>query len=143
MTNVVVLRGRLTRPVGEKVLPSGDHLAVLDITIPAAVQADGTTGRAESVPASWFGPPAWLLELDAGAELVLVGRVRRRFFHSSGLQSRTEVVVEAGVPARRVAKVAQLVARAVERLTGTDTDGCAPGKGTIPRRRLKAPPTFP
>jgi len=172
MTNVVVVRGRLTRPVGEKVLPSGDRLAVLDLTIPGTVQGDRSTGRAESVPASWIGPPAWLRELDAGAEVVLFGRVRRRFFHSSGLQSRTEVVVEAGAPTRRAAKVAELIARAVETLTAgeaatgdgdprdrkaatrgagardrkaatRDGDARDGRAGTGRRRRVKAPPTFP
>jgi hypothetical protein len=106
------------------------------------VQEDGSAGRAESVPASWIGPPAWLLELDAGAELVLIGRIRRRFFHSSGLQSRTEVVVEAGAPARRAARASELIARAIDRLGGGAEHGDQ-RRGAPARQRVKAPPTFP
>lgn len=142
VTNVVVVRGCLARPASERVLPSGDRLAVLDVTVPGVAQADGTTARAESVPAAWFGAPAWLLDLEAGAELVLVGRVRKRFFQSGGLQSRTEVVVDAGAPSRRTAKVAELVRRAAELVAGaaagaTANPASAPG-ATAPKAGARA-----
>lgn len=153
VTNVVVVRGLLARPASERVLPSGDRLALLDVTVPGDVSADGTTARAESVPAAWFGAPAWLLDLEAGAEVVLVGRVRKRFFQSGGLQSRTEVVVEAGAPSRRAAKVADLLRRAAEAVAGAGsvTDaGTAPSAkggtgdpGVKRRARRRAAPTFP
>jgi hypothetical protein len=69
--------------------------------------------RADSVGLSWFDAPEWVGGLEAGAELVVVGRVRRRFFHSgTGLQSRTEVVVDRAVPARHTARSAALLRRA-------------------------------
>jgi len=78
VTNVVVLRGRLSRAPGERLLPSGDRLTTFDLTMPA-VPGDGR-GRADSVGLSWFEAPEWVGGLEAGAELVVVGRVRRRFF---------------------------------------------------------------
>jgi len=126
MTNVVVLRGRLTRPASMKVLPSGDRLTAFDLTVPAA---DG--GRAEPVPVSWFGAAAWFDEVEPGDELVVVGRVHRRFFRgASGLQSRTEVVVDAAAPARQASRAAAIVRRAVDAAVGT------------PGGRRRAAPTF-
>jgi single-strand DNA-binding protein len=133
--NVVVLQGRLSRPVSERNLPSGDRMAILDLTVAGS---GDPPGRAESVPLAWFDAPSWAGELDTGAELVVVGRVRRRFFRAGpALQSRTEVVVEAGALATRPARVAGIVARATAELS-------APPEGQAkPRTRRKAPPTFP
>lgn len=148
MTNVVVVKGCLSRPASERVMPSGDRLALLDVTVPGAIDAEGKPGRSESVPAAWFGAPAWLLDLEAGTEVVLVGRVRKRFFQSGGLQSRTEVVVDAGAPARRAAKVADLLQRAAETVASAAGAGTAtrsdPGEKPRARRtRARAAPTFP
>ena len=127
MVNVVVLRGRMSRPVAEKVLPSGDRLAMLDLTVPGGT-GDAGRAKAESVPIAWFDAPTWVSTLDVGVEMVVVGRVRRRFFRTAGgLQSRTEVVVDAAAPARRTARVAALLRRAAE----TVGDGRLPeGAGT-------------
>lgn len=144
MTNVVAVRGCLARPVSDRVLPSGDRLVMLDVTVAGAVHPDGTHGRAESVPAAWFAAPAWVLELEAGEEVVLVGRVRRRFFQAGGLQSRTEVVVEAGAPARRTATAAGLLRRAAEELATAGGLPAGTAAGAEPKgRRKRAAPTFP
>jgi len=109
MTNVVLLRGRLSREPAARTLPSGDHLTVLELTVPPG---EGAT-RAESVGLSWFGAPDWVTRLAAGAELVVLGRIRRRFFQGpGGLQSRTEVVVEHGAPAGQAARAASVRRRA-------------------------------
>jgi single-strand DNA-binding protein len=116
MTNVVVLRGRVNRPPAERVLPSGDHLTTIDITLSTAPGGDDGPPR-EAVPLAWFSAPAWAIDLEPGDEIVVAGRVRRRFFRSSsGLQSRTEVVVESGAPARQTARAAAVLRRAVEAL---------------------------
>jgi single-strand DNA-binding protein len=87
MINVVVLEGVLARPAQDVELPSGSRLLSLEVS----VKRD--TGPAEPVPVAWFDPPAWATTLDAGAAVVVVGRVRRRFFRAGGAtQSRTEVV---------------------------------------------------
>jgi single-strand DNA-binding protein len=100
MTNVVVLIGRLARPATSRQLPSGDSLVEYQLTVPRPNQ------RAESVPVVWEAPPASAAEYDTDAELVVVGRVRRRFFRTAArTESRTEVVAEAVVPLRQVKRV--------------------------------------
>lgn len=105
--NLVVLQGRLSRPSEERLVPSGDRLLQLEITIPR----DGE--KAESVPVVWFDAPAAAASLDVDQEVVVVGRVRRRFFRAGGAtQSRTEVVAEQVVAARQARKAAAALGRA-------------------------------
>ena len=116
--NITVLQGRLTRPPEAKDLPSGDQLVAYEVTVPAS------EGRpAESAPVVWFAAPASALNFEPDAEVVVVGRVRRRFFRAGGVtQSRTEVVAVLVVPARQAKKAARLVVAALsgaeEALTG-------------------------
>jgi len=112
MLNVVAIRGRLSRPAEERVLPaSGERLVGLDLT----VRREGAE-KAESVPVVWHDPPAAASALDAGDEVVVVGHVARRFFRAGGLtQSRTEVVARTVVPVRSAKRVeAALTAAAAE-----------------------------
>jgi single-strand DNA-binding protein len=89
MINLVVLEGELARPAQDRELPSGSRLLNLEVTI----RPDD--GVAETVPVVWFDAPAWASGLDAGSGVVVVGRVRRRFFRAGGAtQSRTEVVAD-------------------------------------------------
>ena len=70
-------------------------------------------GQAITVPVSWPEAPAEAL-LDAGAEVVVAGRVQRRYFRAGGAtQSRTEVVAEAVVPATARRRAHALVERAL------------------------------
>lgn len=111
MTNLVVLRGRLTRPAAVRALPSGDELVELEVSVPRPGQ------RAESAPVVWPDAPAAARELDVDEEVVVVGRVRRRFFRAGGAtQSRTEVVAEAVVPAARARRARAAVDKALARL---------------------------
>jgi single-strand DNA-binding protein len=90
--NLAVVRGHLTSPPESRTLPSGRNLAVLQITTrPAA--------GAISVPVAVWDPPAWLVALDTGAELVVVGSVRRRFFRA-GATTASRVELEAALVAR-------------------------------------------
>lgn len=112
MLNVVAIRGRLSRPVEERVLAtSGARIVGLDLTI----RREGAE-RAESVPVVWYDPPAAAVALGAGDEVVVVGHVARRFFRVGGAtQSRTEVVARIVVPVRSAKKVeAALAAAAAE-----------------------------
>jgi hypothetical protein len=110
MTNVVLVRGRISR-LTEREMPSGDTLTLVDVTTP------GREGeKADVVPLVWFQAPRWLAQ---GAELVALGRVRKRFWQANGTQSRTEVVVERGAPANRASRVAEIQRRAAE-LIGPD-----------------------
>ena len=124
--NVVALSGRLSRPPEERVLDSGTRLMSLQVTVEGAE-------RAETVPVVWFDPRASALDLDADAAVVVVGRVRRRFYQAGGrTQSRTEVVAEKVVDGRRAAPVRTLLATVVERVAAELEPGGAPAAG---RRR--------
>jgi single-strand DNA-binding protein len=107
--NVVILRGVLARPPQQTELPSGSLLASFEVT----VRRD--EGPAETVPVTWMSPPAWATVMDAGTQVVVSGRVRRRFFRTAGAtQSRTEVVASEMVKATARAKVKRLLADALE-----------------------------
>lgn len=111
MTNVVVLTGRLARPAEGRELPSGDRLVAYELTV------ERTGERAESVPVVWLGAPASAAEHDVGARVLVVGRVRRRFFRAGGVtQSRTEVVADAVVSLRHGKRAAAALERARARL---------------------------
>ncbi|HUZ43017.1 MAG TPA: single-stranded DNA-binding protein [Acidimicrobiales bacterium] len=111
--NIVALSGRLSRPPEEKTLASGSRMMSLQVT----VEGVGEKARAESVPVAWFDPTSGALDLDQGDPVVVIGRVRRRFYRgTAGTQSRTEVVAERVVPAGRPAAVRTAMASAIERL---------------------------
>ena len=111
MTNVVVLIGRLARPAEVRDLPSGDRLVAYELTVPREGE------RAESVPVVWLGAPASAADHDVDERMVVVGRVRRRFYRAGGsTQSRTEVVAEAVVNARHGKRAAAAMERARIRL---------------------------
>lgn len=106
--NLVIIRGHLCRPPEVRVLASGDSIVSYQVTIPRPGE------RAESVPVAWLGAPASAAELDVDEEVVVVGRVRRRFFRAGGIaQSRTEVAADRVVPARHRARAAAIVAGAL------------------------------
>lgn len=111
MINVVALEGRLARPAEQRILPSGSHVVSIELT----VRRD--EGPAETVPVSWPEGPAWASALDTDAGIVVVGRVRRRFFRAGGAtQSRTEVVAELIVPAASVKRARSALANASARI---------------------------
>ena len=110
-TNLVVLIGRLARPAEARELPSGDRLVAYELTV------DRPGERAETVPVVWMGAPASAGDHDVDERIVVVGRVRRRFFRTgAGTQSRTEVVAEAVVNARHAKRAAAALERAQARL---------------------------
>ena len=105
--NVVILRGVLSRPSEERVLPSGDTLVAYELRIPH------DDGPADSVPVVW--PTALGRgQLDEGQEVVVTGRVRRRFYRAAGAtQSRTEVVADVVVRAGDTRRVRRVVDEAL------------------------------
>lgn len=103
--NIVVLRGSLSRPPVTRELPSGDRLVTYEVTTRAA---DGD--RAETVPVTWFEAPPAASDIEVDSEVVIAGRVRRRFFRAGGAtQSRVEVVATAVVSARQAKRAQRLV----------------------------------
>lgn len=108
VVNVTILQGCLSRPPEPRALPSGDLLVAFEVTVPAAGDR-----KAESVPVVWFGAPAAAAELPPETEVIVVGRVRRRFFRAGGrTQSRTEVLADAVVPLRQAARARRLLVEA-------------------------------
>ncbi|MEN3314382.1 MAG: single-strand DNA-binding protein [Acidimicrobiaceae bacterium] len=94
-TNLVALIGRLARPAEARELPSGDRLVAYEVTVTRPGD------RAEGVPVVWPGAPPSAADHDVDEIVVVVGRVRRRFYRAGGsTQSRTEVVADVVVPAR-------------------------------------------
>lgn len=109
--NVAVVRGVLSRDPRATALASGSTVWQLDVT----VHEDDRP--AASVPVAWFDPPASAASLAAGREVVVVGRVVRRFFRAGGgTASRTEVVADRVVPASARVRVRTAIAGAVARL---------------------------
>ena len=85
--NIVVLQGHLARPARSRRLPSGAELVTY-----ADRRARASAGRDRA--RVWEAPGA-PTDLEPDTEVVVVGRVRRRFFRAGGsTQSRTEVVAE-------------------------------------------------
>lgn len=100
--DLAVIAGVLSRDPVVTELPSGTRLHRYEVTVRDRSPAD-------SVPVAWFDPqrpPA----LAAGDAVVVVGRVRRRFYRSGGA-TRSATEIEAERVARR-----STVARALARL---------------------------
>ena len=108
-TNLSILVGTLSHDAEVRDLPSGDQVLSLDLTI----RRDGAP--AESVPVAWFAAPPSATAWSAGTDLLVVGRVRRRFFRAGGTtQSRTEVVATRAVPTTRAASATKALRNALE-----------------------------
>lgn len=108
-TNLSILVGVLSRDPDLRTLPSGDQVLSLELTVRS------TGAAAESVPIAWVGAPPSAAGWEAGVELLVVGRVRRRFFRAGGsTQSRTEVVATTAVPTRRAAAASKALRSALD-----------------------------
>ena len=75
-----------------RVLPSEAVLVQLQVT----TRLESET---LSTPIAVWNPPAWVEALEPGTEIVVVGRVRRRFFRAGGATA-SRVELEADVVAR-------------------------------------------
>jgi single-strand DNA-binding protein len=105
--NVVALHGTLARAPEERALPSGDRLVGYEVT----VRRPGA--RAETVPVVWPTAPPGAMGHEAGDAVIVVGRVRRRFFRTGGATgSRTEVVAEVVLSPRQAKRAAAALERA-------------------------------
>jgi single-strand DNA-binding protein len=111
--NVVVLQGAVVRAPEIRELPSGSRLVSFD------VRTVGPDERAETVPVAWADPPGADEDALVGdVEVLVVGRVRRRFFRSGGAtQSRTEVVAERVARPRQARRARSALEAAVEAIT--------------------------
>ena len=98
--NLALLCGPCSGPAEVRVLESGTRLATLAVRCPAAGKPGvnpkaGADERATSVPVTVWDPPAWVETLAAGDRIVVVGRMRRRFYQRpGGVGSRVDVEAE-------------------------------------------------
>ena len=105
--NILVHVGEVTSPPVSRELPSGAVVSTFDI-------ATVTTSGRVSVPVSLEGETEIAV---VGAEVCIVGIVRRRFFRSgASVASRTEVVAQSVIPMRRRAQVRKAMGAATENL---------------------------
>lgn len=102
--NVSVVRGAVSGPPEIRTLTSGRKIATL------AVRTSGGDGHHTSVPVTVWDPPAWIETLEPDDEVLVVGRVRRRFFRTATGASgaRTDVEAEAVARARDRRRLASL-----------------------------------
>jgi single-stranded DNA-binding protein len=90
--NLAVLRGPCSGPPELRVLESGTRVATLAVRVPGGSGADAA---ATSIPVTVWDPPAWVEDLDAGDEVVVAGRMRRRFYQrAGGVGARVDVEAE-------------------------------------------------
>ncbi len=113
--NLAVVRGEVSSPPDVRVLPSEAVLVQLQVTTRLETETLST-------PVAVWNPPAWVEELEPGTEIVVVGRVRRRFFRAGGATA-SRVELEADVIARasdrrRVRAAVRKVNAALESLEG-------------------------
>jgi single-strand DNA-binding protein len=112
--NVVVVRGTVSSPPDVRVLPSEAVLAQLQIS--TRLEAETL-----SMPVAVWNPAGWVESLEPGDEVVVVGRVRRRFFRAGGAgESRVEVEAEVVAPARDRRRVQAALRRATAALEVLD-----------------------
>ncbi|HMF04170.1 MAG TPA: hypothetical protein VKH17_05100 [Acidimicrobiia bacterium] len=117
--NVSVLRGVISGPPEVRALKSGRRIATL------AVRTSAGDGHNTSVPVTVWDPPAWIETLEADDDVLVVGRVRRRFFRTAAGASgaRTDVEAESVARARdrrRLAALMRRVDRELDRLDETE-----------------------
>lgn len=112
-TNLVVVRGTLRADPERRGLATGDDVLVCDLI----VHVD--EGPSESVPVLWEEPPAAAGRLVADLDVVVIGRVRRRFFRVGGATAtRTEVHADSIVPVRAGATLRRTLDLALGSLLG-------------------------
>jgi hypothetical protein len=104
---MAIAMGNLAKPAQVRALPSGLMFAYFDLQVRTEDQT------LETVPVAMFDAPAQVPEWTTGQGLLAVGRVRRRFFRSSGsTQSRTELVADQVWPLSLQGEVLAALARA-------------------------------
>jgi single-stranded DNA-binding protein len=114
--NLSVLRGLVSAPPEVRQLESGRRVAAL------AVRTTGSSGKDTSVPVSVWDPPAWVETLAPGDAVIVVGRVRRRFFQTAagGRGAKTEVEADTVARARDRKRLTTIARRIDAALAGLE-----------------------
>jgi len=109
--NLCVVCGPCSAAPEVRLLESGTRLATL------ALRCPGGEGKATSVPVTVWDPPPWVETLTPGDAVIVVGRLRRRFFQrAGGVGSRVDVEAESIGRARERRRVDAAVRRALAAL---------------------------
>ncbi len=104
--NVAIIRGRVLGRPNERRLGSGEFASAFDVV------TEDDEGRL-TVPINWVTTVKALV--SEGDDVVVVGRVRRRFFQAGGsVQSRTEVLADTVVATRRKVAARKAIERALD-----------------------------
>ena len=107
--NVAVVRGTITSTPRQRTLPSGDTVTNIEVT--TRIEA----GACSLPVVVHDGAPP----LEACDEVVVVGRVVRRFFRAGGVtQSRTELVATRVLRASDRRGVTRAMRRVIDQLAG-------------------------
>lgn len=107
--NVAVVAGHVLSKPSERRLDSGEYATAFDVV------TEDQDGRF-TVPVNWVTTVHSFV--TEGDEVVVIGKVRRRFFQSSGhVQSRTEVLADSVLASRRKVAVRKALARAADAIT--------------------------
>ena len=116
LTNLAIIRGTVPNDTHSRDLPGGGVVVQFDV---ATRIVTGDRETSVSVPVAWNDPTAaQLAAIVAGAEVVVIGTVRRRFFRVGGAtQSRTEVIADTVIPTRRAKQVSGALRDAADRLS--------------------------
>ena len=113
--NLALVRGIVSSPPEHRVLPSDTVLVQLQVT--TRLEAETL-----SMPVACWNPDSWVEDLEPGDEIVVLGRVRRRFFRAAGATaSRVELeadLVARGTDKRRVRMAVRKALAAMETLDG-------------------------
>ena len=117
--NLSVVCGPCSAAPEIRVLESGTRLATFGVRCPGGDGGGSSPGGSgtTSVPVTVWNPAAWIETLEAGDAVIVVGRLRRRFFQRpGGVGSRVDL--EAGLVgrARDRRKVASAYRRALAAL---------------------------
>src|SRR3954470_805406 len=83
--NLSVVCGPCSAAPEIRVLESGTRLATFGVRCPGGDGGSSPGGRGTtSVPVTVWNPAAWIETLEAGDAVIVVGRLRRRFFQRPG-----------------------------------------------------------
>jgi single-stranded DNA-binding protein len=117
MLNMLIAIGRLAKPPQVRSLPSGIPVASFDVQVVRPDQAP------DIVPVALFDAVDEAAQWEAGQELLVIGRVRQRFFRVGGsTQSRTEVVADLVVALGQTEAVRAALVQAGTALAGVSDD---------------------
>jgi single-stranded DNA-binding protein len=114
--NLGVVRGTCSDAPDVRELTSGRRLATVSVRVKTREEP------ATSVPVTIWDPPGWVETIEAGDELLVVGRVKRRFFRSASgaTAAKVELVADALARAGDRRRVAGVLRRAERALAALD-----------------------